>query len=185
MASLWFKNFLLRWLKNKIAFYRLFYNLFSSLYFLFIIFNIPDIELIIYKIEKPYSYLLLIPLLIGLIGIYYSSKFISIKEFLGIEQIKRYINNTYTLSDLDEKMTLRIEGPYKYSRHPIYFFSIIIVLSIPEMNLSRLVIVGFIILYFYIGSIYEERKLVEIFGDEYREYQKSVPRIIPKIKIHK
>jgi protein-S-isoprenylcysteine O-methyltransferase Ste14 len=40
-----------------------------------------------------------------------------------------------------------------------------------------------VIVYFYTGSIYEERKLIEIFGDEYIEYQKRVSRILPvKIK---
>jgi protein-S-isoprenylcysteine O-methyltransferase Ste14 len=36
-----------------------------------------------------------------------------------------------------------------------------------------------IIVYFYVGSFYEERKLVDKFGDEYLLYQKKVPRIFP------
>jgi protein-S-isoprenylcysteine O-methyltransferase Ste14 len=33
--------------------------------------------------------------------------------------------------------------------------------------------------YFYIGSYYEEKKMVRLFGDDYRNYQLNVPRIFP------
>jgi protein-S-isoprenylcysteine O-methyltransferase Ste14 len=35
------------------------------------------------------------------------------------------------------------------------------------------------VVYFYIGSVYEERKLIKIFGNDYLEYQKMVSRIFP------
>ena len=34
--------------------------------------------------------------------------------------------------------------------------------------------------YFFIGSIFEERKLVREFGDAYRAYQQRVPRLLPR-----
>ena len=34
-------------------------------------------------------------------------------------------------------------------------------------------------LYFWIGSIFEERKLVREFGDAYRAHQARVPRLFP------
>lgn len=182
LASIWLKEKLAEVLKEKIAFYRLFYNIFSLVSLGLILFIAPDINHIVYKIEKPYSYFLLIPFSIGIIGIYISSKHFSINKFLGLTQIKRYFNNTYSTNDLDEKLTLRIDGPYKYSRHPLYFFSILILISIPEMTVSRMVIVISFVLYFYVGSIYEEKKLVKIFGEKYLEYQKTVPRIFPKLK---
>jgi len=36
-----------------------------------------------------------------------------------------------------------------------------------------------IVAYFYIGSYYEEKKLVRLFGDVYENYRKEVPRIFP------
>ena len=47
------------------------------------------------------------------------------------------------------------------------------------MDLFYLVMFISITLYFYIGSFYEEKKLVEKYGVEYKEYQKKVPRIFP------
>jgi protein-S-isoprenylcysteine O-methyltransferase Ste14 len=79
----------------------------------------------------------------------------------------------------DEKLTLKIEGPYKVVRHPLYLFTIIFLILRPTMDLFYLVFLIFLIAYFYIGSFYEERKLVSAFGDRYREYQESVPRLFP------
>lgn len=183
LASLWFKQKLTTLLKEKIAFYRLIYNFISLISFSLFLYCSPSIGQNVYKFEKPYSYIFFLPFIVGLLGIYHSSKNISLNEFIGISQVKRYMTNKYSVTDLDEKMTLRIEGPYKYSRHPIYFFSIIILLSFPEMTVSRLVIIICIIIYFYIGSIFEEKKLVEVFGEQYIDYQKNVNRIIPFLKL--
>jgi protein-S-isoprenylcysteine O-methyltransferase Ste14 len=81
-------------------------------------------------------------------------------------------------------MTLKIEGPYKYMRHPVYFFSILFLIFRPYMDLTYLTLVICLIAYFYIGSYYEEKKLIEVFGDEYKVYQKNVPRIFPLKPFH-
>ena len=41
-------------------------------------------------------------------------------------KIDLYFKNKYSENDLDEKYTFIKKGPYLFSRHPIYFFSIII-----------------------------------------------------------
>ena len=75
-------------------------------------------------------------------------------------------------------------GPYRYTRNPIYlgFFVFIIAQSLVAANwlllLSAFVIVT--VLYTQIGG--EELMLTEKFGDEYREYMKRTPRLIPKIR---
>jgi methanethiol S-methyltransferase len=77
-------------------------------------------------------------------------------------------------------MTLAIEGPYKYMRHPILFFSTMFLIFRPVMSLFYLTCLICIILYIYIGSFYEEKRLIEKFGDRYIKYQKEVPRFFPK-----
>jgi len=105
-------------------------------------------------------------------------RYICFKEFLGLDQIKRFIEKRYN-TELDEEFTLRIEGPYRYSRHPIYFFSITFLLFRPVMDLFYLTFFICIVAYFYIGSYYEEKKLVRQFGEVYENYKKEVPRILP------
>jgi protein-S-isoprenylcysteine O-methyltransferase Ste14 len=44
------------------------------------------------------------------------------------------------------------------------------------------IIVALLIPALYITILLEERELIDRFGDDYVEYSKSVPRLIPKIK---
>ena len=76
-------------------------------------------------------------------------------------------------------MTFTTEGPYNFVRQPIYFFTIIVLACRAAMDLFYLTMLVCITGYFYIGSLYEEKKLSEIFGEDYIEYRKRVPRIFP------
>src|SRR5574338_806148 len=179
LASERVKIFFKKVFGKVIAFYRLLYNIFSFIG-LYIIWDLsPHPSLQIYKLPNPYNYLVLIPQILAIAGIIWCFKYISFKDFLGLNQIDRYLKNEYTNDELDENYTLRIEGPYKYSRHPIYFFSIMFLLFRPEMNLFYLTVFTSFTVYFYIGSYYEEKKMSRLFGDEYRNYQKKIPRIFP------
>lgn len=182
LASIKFKEGIKRNFGSLIAFYRLGYNLFavSSFYVIYELSPKPHLE--IYDLQRPFDLLVLIPQFLALIGLFWSFKYICIKEFLGINQIKRYFQKTYS-SELDEDMTFVIGGPYKYSRHPIYFFSILFLMFRPTMDLFYLTFFLLIVVYFYVGSYYEEKKLVRHFGDAYIKYQKSVPQIFPGIPI--
>jgi protein-S-isoprenylcysteine O-methyltransferase Ste14 len=163
---------------DLIAFYRLIYNLLSLLSFYLIYELSPKPHFIIYDLPNPYDLIILIPQLISLAGLFWVFKYICFKEFLGLNQIKRFVEKKYN-TELDEEFTLRIEGPYKYSRHPIYFFSITFLLFRPVMDLFYLTFFICIVVYFYIGSYYEEKKLVRQFGEVYEKYKKEVPRIFP------
>jgi protein-S-isoprenylcysteine O-methyltransferase Ste14 len=75
-------------------------------------------------------------------------------------------------------------GPYHYVRTPSYLgaFTFIVALALVAANwlilLPALAIITLI--YRQIGR--EEAMLIDRFGDEYREYMKRTPRIIPKFK---
>ena len=161
-----------------IAFYRLLYNVFA-LGTLYLIYEYsPKPNVVIYDLPNPYDLIALIPQFLALAGLFWAFKYICFKEFVGLDQIKRFFEKNYT-SELDEELTLLIKGPYRYSRHPVYFFSIIFLLFRPTMDLFYLTFFICIVAYFYIGSYYEEKKLTEHFGNFYLAYRKSVPRIFP------
>lgn len=164
---------------NKIAFYRLFYNIISVIIFLAIYEIAPKPGLIIYDLPYPYD-LVTIGLQVVFIGLLiWTVRYIDGKEFLGISQIVRYYKGTYDTKELDEKQSLVIKGPFKFVRHPIYLFSFLFLLVRPTMDLFYLISLICILAYFIIGSYYEEKKLIERFGDDYIEYQNKVPRIFP------
>jgi protein-S-isoprenylcysteine O-methyltransferase Ste14 len=170
----WFKKIF----GDLIAFYRLLYNLFG-LFSLYLIYEFsPKPHIIIYDLPNPYDLIILVPQFLSLAGVIWVFKYICFREFLGLDQIKRFLEKRYT-TELDEEFTLRIEGPYRYSRHPIYFFSITFLLFRPVMDLFYLTFFICIVAYFYIGSYYEEKKLVRQFGEVYENYKKEVPGIFP------
>ena len=86
------------------------------------------------------------------------------------------------MEELDEVSVLRVDGPYKYSRHPIYLFSILFLVFRPQMQVGYLFMTILIIAYFYIGSWFEEKRLISRFGDDYLNYQKTTGRIFPNFR---
>lgn len=178
-ASFRFKKFLKNKIGKYIAFYRLTYN-FLALFGLYLIWEFgPHPSLQIYELKYPADLIVFGLQLLSLAGVIWCLKYISVKEFLGLSQIDRFLNDEYDENDLDEKMTLRTDGPYKFSRHPVYLFSILFLLLRPEMNLFYLTMFISFVIYFYAGSLFEEKKLVKVFGNDYLEYQKKVSRIFP------
>jgi protein-S-isoprenylcysteine O-methyltransferase Ste14 len=81
--------------------------------------------------------------------------------------------------------TLVRTGPYAIVRNPLYIANILIVIGLAI--LSELVwAIPFVFVYFFtlyhLVIIYEEKKLLDRWGDEYRVYMNKVPRWIPKVK---
>jgi hypothetical protein len=106
----------------------------------------------------------------------YASKSYDNDYFLGIKQIKKFLYNGE--ETLYEKNELSYDGALKYVRHPYYFAGIVFVWCRPLYTKDLVVNIIFTI-YFIIGAINEERKLLKEFGDDYIEYRKKVPMIIP------
>jgi len=179
LASLNIKRALVEKLGIKIAFYRLFYNISSIVLFLFFYALAPKPDVIVYDLRFPFDIITFVLQVLSLAGLWWATRPINLEEFAGTAQIGRYMRGEYKADELDEKQNLKIEGAFKLVRHPIYLFSILFLGFRPTMNLFYLVMFICVVIYFYIGSIYEERKLVELFGDEYKKYQTIVPRMIP------
>jgi protein-S-isoprenylcysteine O-methyltransferase Ste14 len=185
LASDKVKQILLERYESLIAFYRLVYVLGSLLLFYLIYQSFPKPRLIIYDLPNPFDLIILIPQFLSLAGIIWVLKYFSVQEFLGIRQIFRWFNKEYSITEKDERLTFRYNGPYKICRHPLYLFFILFLSFRPEMDLFYLTALFCIIIYFYIGSIFEEKKLIERFGIKYIKYQESIPRIFPlKFKRH-
>jgi methanethiol S-methyltransferase len=71
-----------------------------------------------------------------------------------------------------------ITGPYRWVRHPLYLFTILMIWSYPDLTPDRLLFNILWTLWIVIGAGLEERDLVAKFGDQYRRYQRQVPMFI-------
>jgi len=178
LASIKVKEWFKKNFGDLIAFYRLGYNIFALASFYLIYELSPKPYLLLYDLPNPYDLIILVPQFLALAGLFWAFKYICFKEFLGLNQVKRYFEKNYN-SELDENLTLQLEGPFRYIRHPVYFFSILILLFRPTMDLFYLVFFLCIVIYFYIGSYFEEEKLAKHFGKIYTDYRKSVPKVFP------
>lgn len=74
---------------------------------------------------------------------------------------------------------LLIRGPYRFVRHPLYLFSMVMIWSRPTFTADLLLFNMLFTVWFIIGSILEEKDLVREFGKDYKTYQASVPMIFP------
>jgi protein-S-isoprenylcysteine O-methyltransferase Ste14 len=74
---------------------------------------------------------------------------------------------------------LLVRGPYRWVRHPLYFFCLLMIWFCPDLTADRLLFnilwTGWIV----VGTVLEERDLAESFGGEYRSYQRQVPMLLP------
>lgn len=111
----------------------------------------------------------------GVAGIVVSLKLIDWKSFIGVRQILQYFRPKITVAT----DTLVTTGPYRFVRHPLYFFSLLVIWFVPVMTINWMIFSVGVSLYFFIGSFYEESKMVHQFGDPYRRYQQRVPRLLP------
>jgi len=164
--------------------YRLLYNGFSILTFFPIYLLIPILmpNSILWQWSRPYHFVALAFQFTGLFGLLYSLWITDVWEFLGIRQAVWYLKGAQG-TDPQPEFTTR--GPYAVVRHPLYFFSLLLLWFNPIMTISSFVFYILVTLYFYIGSIYEERKLAASFGDAYHAYQQRVPRLIPFTRFSK
>ena len=87
----------------------------------------------------------------------------------------------YSLSGTTEGEPLNKDGIYGKIRHPIYLGEIIwpVGLVIIMGKIYSIFIVIILIFYFIIYIRLEERALIQIHGESYKEYQKQVPMINP------
>jgi protein-S-isoprenylcysteine O-methyltransferase Ste14 len=104
-------------------------------------------------------------------------------EFMGFRQVWRYITKRETAGNIEglTEKELVTTGVYGIVRHPLYVAGLIIFTFSPLITVNGLTITVLADLYFIFGMFIEERRFVRIFGDQYREYMKKVPRMVPRI----
>jgi protein-S-isoprenylcysteine O-methyltransferase Ste14 len=73
---------------------------------------------------------------------------------------------------------------YRFVRHPLYVGWIMAFWATPTMTLGHLIFAIAMTGYILIALRFEERNLVEAFGQLYVEYQRQVPGFIPRVKPH-
>ncbi len=98
------------------------------------------------------------------------------KEFVGLRQWERRNEPGPAPGRNDRLFTGKA---YAIVRHPLYLGISAILAANPVQTRNSLASTAMVILYFYVGTFFEERRLAHKFGDEYRAYRERVPRFLP------
>ncbi|MBI4962887.1 MAG: isoprenylcysteine carboxylmethyltransferase family protein [Desulfomonile tiedjei] len=114
-----------------------------------------------------------------IIGFYWGIRSLGKFDAYGLRPILRNIQSaTATAGDL------KVRGPYRWVRHPLYLFCILMIWSCPDLTADRLLFNLLWTAWIVVGTILEERDLVAQFGEGYRTYQTQVPMLIPSTFRH-
>ena len=157
-------------------FYRLIYVFIAILTLILILAMLALLpQRVLWIIPPPWIYVTLVIQFLAVLGIMATVLQTNVWTFIGVRQLEN--------PKAEQESEFVREGFYRIVRHPMYFFSIVFFWLFPYMTDLILAFIIASTLYFLIGSIPEEQKLREIYGEAYEKYQEEVPRIIPGLKI--
>ena len=165
------------WLGKSYRYYRLGYNIIAVITIIPILLynSLISTEPLIGDIRVR-DILLLFGLVLasyGVIVIHLSFKQFSKREFLGVPTPAE-----------NQVEPLQTDGVLRYVRHPLYAGTILIVLGLWAFSptIANLITASAWIIYILIGIQLEEKKLLKLYGDKYRDYQANVPMLIPRLR---
>ncbi len=182
-----FKRFCMRTLGDTFmrVLYRFLYNALSfitGVVAVYLILQVPDV--VLWTGPLWFRWTLHLIQLAGLVFGALAFEYLDTGEFMGIKQVWRYITRrevTGNIEGLTQK-ELVTSGVYGIVRHPMYLAGIIIFTFNPNVTVNGLTITVLADLYFLFGMIIEEQRFLRIFGNQYKEYMKNVPRLVPFLK---
>ncbi|MDT0606857.1 methyltransferase family protein [Croceitalea rosinachiae] len=112
--------------------------------------------------------------------LFISSFLINHFDLFGLRQTFLELRNKpYT------QLQFRVTLFYKYVRHPLYFGMLLGMWATPHMTFTHLAFAIAISIYVVIGTLFEEKDLVNEFGETYKGYQAKKPMLVPFTKWRK
>jgi len=111
---------------------------------------------------------------LGWLTVFGSTYAINHWDLFGLRQVYCYLRG-----ESYQTISFASPGPYRYVRHPIYLGWLLTFWVTPTMTIAHLVFAVATTLYILIAIRFEERDLIDYFGDTYRQYRKRVAMIIP------
>lgn len=151
--------------------YRLSYNLLSIALFVWVL-AAWDHPQTLYAAPPPWNLALRISQVGAMFLFVRCASQVGVGSFLGIDQLRA----------VSSPPMLITTGCYARSRHPQYVLAILFMVTNPVMSTKWFALTLLAAVYFVIGSIIEERRLREDFGDDYRRYSEEVPMFIPRLR---
>ncbi|MEM1340459.1 MAG: isoprenylcysteine carboxylmethyltransferase family protein [Bacteroidota bacterium] len=180
MARKWFKTLFARYFPKPVE--RSTFVLISGVLLFNLVYNWQPVGGLLWEVtpDSILYYLLYGLFFAGWAILFISSFLINHFDLFGLRQTFLELMNTpYT------QLQFRITLFYKYVRHPLYFGMLLGMWATPTMTVTHLLFAIAISIYVVIGTLFEEKDLMNEFGETYKAYQAKKPMLIPFTKWQK
>jgi methanethiol S-methyltransferase len=151
------------------------YVLLASLCLLLLFWQWRPMPAVVWQVADPHAAVTVAMIsFAGWVTVFMSTFMINHFELFGLSQVANHL--------IDRPApAARFHTPmlYKFVRHPIYLGFIIAFWATPTMTVGHLLFAAVTTIYILLGIYLEERDLIEMFGDQYREYRRRVSMLIP------
>lgn len=133
---------------------------------------------IIWEVDNPMGRLFLEAIFgMGWLIVLGSTFVINHFDLFGLRQVYLYLRGrAYT------PIKFNTPGPYQYVRHPLYLGWLLAFWATPKMTLAHLVFAVLTTVYILVAIRFEERDLIDVYGEDYENYRMRVPAIVPLLK---
>ncbi len=123
---------------------------------------------------SPLGFLLSALFWFGWALVLFSTYLINHFDLFGLRQV--YL---YWRGEAYKPVPFKITVLYRYTRHPLMLGFLVAFWAAPLMTVGHLLFAVGMTAYILIGIYFEERNLLESFGDTYRRYQAETPMLAP------
>jgi protein-S-isoprenylcysteine O-methyltransferase Ste14 len=154
------------------------YVLFASLVLMLLFWQWRPIPMVVWSVGDPTLALTIQGIsLFGWLLVLVSTLLINHFELFGLRQV--FFNLMGRPLPAPE---FRTPALYRVVRHPLYLGFVIAFWAAPTMTAGHLMFAAVTTTYILVAIMFEERDLIDAFGEEYRQYRERVAMIIPFLR---
>lgn len=168
--------------RHRNALYRPLYNVQAVITFGVLVLygsKLPDREL--YRAKKPFAGLMRFGQLVSLLYLLSTAQQIGLLRFAGVPNLLALLKGQASVPrepegqgpSLDADGEMKATGPFRATRHPLNFAMLPVLWLMPRMTFNLAAFNFIVTVYLIVGSVHEEARLREVYGQAYIDYQLS------------